>query len=297
MFSMFLAGVAVMSTLVQTTDTTIQVQEGMRLDLRNQAGEIRVTTWRRNAVRIEADRSSGFAFEVQRSGSVIRVRTTSYWERVDARGRRRFGFEDDPDDQVVDYAVTVPAYLHLELSGTETEITVTGVNGDVSAESVEGRVTVRGGGGFIFARSVEETVRVEGARGRVQASSSDGDVWIRNVTGEVTAESIDGDVDLDDVDSRRVTASTVDGNISFTGAIHDDGRYHLSTHDGDVTVWMPTGANATVTVASFDGDFETSFPLVLRESRRRRFNFALGDGSAHVELESFSGDIFLRRGR
>ena len=285
------------STLIQSSDTTIRVEEGMRLDLRNRAGEIRVTTWERDAVRILVNRGRGALLDVERSGSVIRVRPAigrDFREERDFRGRRgRF----DDDDDVVNIAVTVPDYLDLELTGVETDITVAGMNASVSAETVEGSVVVRGGNGIIVVRSVEEDVEVEGVRGTVRVSSSDGDVWIRDVIGDVTAESIDGDVELTRVDSRQVTAQTVDGNVIFDGIIHDGGRYHLSTHDGDVTASVPAGTNATVRVASFDGDFETSFPIVLRGSRGYRFDFTLGDGSAQLELESFDGDVFLRRRR
>ena len=122
-------------------------------------------------------------------------------------------------------------------------------------------------------------------------------MWIRDVTGDITAESVDGNIELDGVDSRQVRAETVDGNVIFSGVIHDGGRYHLSTHDGDVTASIPAGTNATVMVANFSGDFETSFPIILRASRRHRFDFTLGDGSAQLELESFDGDVFLRRRR
>ena len=296
MISTLMAAWMTVAALVQTTDTTIRVEEGMRLNLRNRAGEIRVTTWERDAVRVAVGRARSVRVDAERLGSVLRIRPVirrDLRDEFDTRGRRgRFA-----DDEAVDFVLTVPAYLHLELSGVETDVSVRGVSGDVSIETVEGAVLVRGGNGVIVARSVEEDVRVEGARGSVRASSSDGNVWIRDVTGEVTAESIDGNIELDGVDSRQVTAQTVDGDVTFSGPIHDNGRYHLSTHNGDVTVAIPAGTNATVSVSNYDGDFETSFAITLSGSRRHRFDFTLGDGSAQLELESFDGDVFLRRRR
>ncbi len=285
MISMFAAGALVASVLFQATDTTIAVEEGMRLDLRNQTGDIRVTVWQRDAVRITVRRRRGFRIDAERSGAVLRVR------RSVARG-----FEDDIDDDVdVDFAITVPPYLDLDLGGLEVDVSVIGTAGDVSVETVEGAVLVRGGAGFVSVQSLDDDVRIEDARGRIHANSTGGNVWIRNVSGEVTAESIDGDIELENVDARQITANTVDGDVTFSGPIHDGGRYRFGTHDGDVTVWVPAGVNASVSVATFEGEFETSFPVILRGSQRYRFNFTLGDGGAVLRMETFDGDIFLRR--
>ena len=46
---------------------------------------------------------------------------------------------------------------------------------------------------------------------------------------------------------------------------------------------------------SFQGDFESAFPVTITERHGKRFEFTLGNGSARVELESFSGTIRLVR--
>lgn len=291
---MMAAGVLAASPVVQSADTVIPVQEGMRLEIRNHAGSIGVTTWRRDAVRIVARQFGGREIVARRSGSVLRVSVDFVGFENDLSGvRRRRGRRDD--DEAVDLAITVPAYLHLELSGVETEMSARGTAGDLSIETVEGGVDVRGGNGFVRVRSVEGDVWVTGASGRIHASSSDGDVSIRSVRGEVTAESVDGSLDLRDVDAQRIQATTVDGDVTFAGPIHNGGRYHFSTHDGDVSATIPSATNASVNVSTFEGNFETRFPIQLRGSTRHRFEFTLGDGSAVLELESFDGDIFLFR--
>ena len=91
--------------------------------------------------------------------------------------------------------------------------------------------------------------------------------------------------------------STVDGGIEYDGTITDGGRYRLTSHDGDVSVSMPERANATISVATFSGDFDSCFPVTLGPGpkQKHRFTFTLGTGSARVELESFDGSIKLCR--
>lgn len=63
-----------------------------------------------------------------------------------------------------------------------------------------------------------------------------------------------------------------------------------------MTVTMPENANATISVNTFNGSFESDYPVTLTgKNQRRKFSFTLGNGSARVDLESFSGDIRLAR--
>jgi DUF4097 and DUF4098 domain-containing protein YvlB len=100
---------------------------------------------------------------------------------------------------------------------------------------------------------------------------------------------------LEDIEGRSVEAKTVDGDVNFSGAIADDGRYRLTTHDGDVILRIPENVNATISVATFDGEFMADFPIQLERTESRRFSFTLGNGSARVELHSFDGDIQMLR--
>jgi hypothetical protein len=51
-----------------------------------------------------------------------------------------------------------------------------------------------------------------------------------------------------------------------------------------------------VSVATFNGDFTSEFPVTLTETRKgKRFSFTLGTGSAQMTLESFQGTIELVR--
>ena len=118
---------------------------------------------------------------------------------------------------------------------------------------------------------------------------------VHDVSGELQAETVNGDVNLLRIQSDNVEANTVNGEITYDGTIRANGRYRLTTHNGGVTVVIPEGTGAQVSVSTFQGDFESAFPVTLTERRGKRFNFTIGDGSARVELESFGGTIRLVR--
>lgn len=270
-----------LAAMQQQTDTTVTVPAGARLDLTNQAGEIVVTAWDRGAVRVRAEHGSRDRIEIEIRGSVVTV-----------RARRRFGMPAS-----VDYELTVPVGMALKLDGTYAEIEVTGVEGDLRAESIEGDIRVRRAGSVSLG-SVEGDISVDGANGTVRIHAIDGHIDLSRIAGDVTVETIDGDITLDGIEATNVDVSTVDGDLLYRGTILDGGRYRLTSHDGDVILEVPLEINATISVATFDGEFEpdAAFRVRLRDVRPgRRFSFVLGSGSAEVELESFDGSIRLVR--
>ena len=70
-----------------------------------------------------------------------------------------------------DVTITMPAWMAVELSGVETDITVEGCKCAVHAETVRGDVSVKGGEGNVSLQSVEGSVKVSDVNGRVEAKS------------------------------------------------------------------------------------------------------------------------------
>ncbi|MDH4043822.1 MAG: DUF4097 domain-containing protein [Gemmatimonadota bacterium] len=265
----------------QQTDTTFAVAANARLRLSNHAGTVRVTGGDQATMRVRATHGSRDHIAITTRGTVIHI------EAERDRGMPNF----------VEYEVTVPRGMAVELDGVETEMTVEGVGGDLSVASVEGGITVRGAGAAVDLNTVEGDISLEGGRGRISVSGVEGTVTVTGARGDLTVETVEGDITLDGVESTNVDLSTVDGDIVYRGTVQDGGRYRLTSHDGDIELGVATGLNATVSVATFDGSFEAdpAFRVQISEVRPgRRFSFTLGTGSARVELETFDGEIRLR---
>jgi hypothetical protein len=127
------------------------------------------------------------------------------------------------------------------------------------------------------------------------SSVNDG-VRLLRVVGDVQAEAVNGDIQLLSLTSNRVDATTVNGAVLYDGKLYDGGNYRFSTHSGDIAVALAEGANATVSVSTYDGEFDSPFPIRLgRSEKGKRFSFSLGTGKALVDLESFQGAIQLFR--
>ena len=263
----------------QQTDTQIAVRPGIRLEVNNYGGGIVVKAWNQNAVRVHAEHSSRDYVDVNLEPSVLTVKAAS------RRG----------PPGVVDYTINAPAWMALNLAGMSTDIEVDGTQGAVTAETVSGEIKCRGGVGYISLKSVEGAVALQDAKGRVEINTVNEGITLTGVSGDITAETVSGDIELEGIESSNVDVNTVSGNVVYEGTIKDAGHYRFSTHNGDVTLAIAEKANATVSVATFNGDFDSSFPVSVTGTTKHRFGFTIGTGSARLELETFNGDIKLRR--
>ncbi len=268
------------------SDQTVDVAKGTRLVLSHQAGEVTVRAWDRDAVRVQASHGSRESLDLQTADNTLRVRV-----RTTARGPAG----------LVDFTITVPRWMPVNLSGTYLAANIEGTSAEVNVETVGGDVTLKGGSGAVTLRSIEGEIRVEDASGKVQATTVNDSITVTGVSGDVVAETVNGDVAVTNSKASSLEVSTVNGDVRFEGPTADRGTYRITTHNGDIRVSLGAQANATVFVRTFGGDFTSDFPVTLPDGMsnrdgNKRFNFTLGAGSARVELQSFQGDIHVAKG-
>ena len=263
------------------TDRTVTVAKGTRLSVNNDAGEVVLRTWDRDSLRVQASHNARTTIDIQTAGNIVTIRSR-------AGGGPAGG---------VDYEITAPVWLPVKVSGQFLYIGIEGAQNEVSAETVRGDIVVKGGSGSVTAKSIQGEVIVEDAKGRINASSVNEGIRITGAIGDVTAESTNGDIILGKIEAKSLEVTTVNGDIRYEGSIGAGGLYRFSTHNGDITMILPETTNATFTVRTYNGDFQSNLPTKrVGEGRRgQRATYTLGTGGAEVELESFGGEVRLRR--
>jgi DUF4097 and DUF4098 domain-containing protein YvlB len=289
---------------IQQTDTTFAVDPGSRLDVSNYAGRIVIRTWHRNAIRLRASHSTRDQIAIDQTSSEVRVRAESWqpWadrfdiDQQDVEILPQFYVRARPPElnSIVDFEIIVPQAMSLELGGPYTDVEIEGTEGEVTVKVSDGAVIVHGGRGVVSVRVGGGDVTVEDAGGRIKVESLDGSIHVNDSSGDISVETTDGEIRLTNVTSPSVEASSVVGDITFSGGIQPLGSYAFRTHRGNLTVTVPPEASARVTVATFSGGFETEFPVSLPDDiAKQRITFTLAAGDAQIELESFGGQIRL----
>ena len=262
------------------TDQSVPVSHGARLAIDNYAGEVVIHAWDKDAVRVQARHNARAKVTIRTESNIVTIGAGS--------------------NGSVDYEINAPAWMPVTVEGQFDFVTIEGVQAEVSVSTVRGDIVLKGVGPAT-AKTIEGAIEVDGARGRITLSSVNEDVKVTGGTGEIAADTTNGSITLAHVQSSSVEITSVNGDVSYDGTFADKGHYSFSTHNGDITMTVPATANATFNVRTYSGEFSTSLtvkgPDTSTVRRGKRVSYTLGNGSAEIELESFGGDIRLRRAR
>jgi DUF4097 and DUF4098 domain-containing protein YvlB len=195
------------------------------------------------------------------------------------------GEKPTADEAKVDYDVTVPAGVSVNVSTTSASITADSVNAEIGLSSETGQITVR-----------------NIAKSHVRVRSMTAPVNLKDVTmSRVDIQSTGGAVQLTNVTGQRIAVGTSSGNIEYLGDCSGGGDYILTTHSGAIDVTLPATASVDLSARSTNGQVENAFPLQEKTHNSfvprqgRSFAGTSNSGSSSVELQSFSGKIRVKK--
>ena len=142
------------------------------------------------------------------------------------------------------YVLRLPPTVSLNISTGEGNISVTGVEGEITLHSGEGDLEVQGGEANLRMTSGEGNISAVGLHARqLDADTSEGDVDLGFAIppGRVTASSAEGSITIElprGPASYQVLAGTAEGNVSTT--VNEDSTsqrvIRARSAEGDVTV-------------------------------------------------------------
>lgn len=269
-------------SMVQQTDTVFPAQGARALSVDATAGSVTVTAWDRTDVGVKAEHSSRTYVAVHRSrdGSVI---------RLEAEARRG-------PATIVDFEISLPRGMAVEVDAESADVTVIGVDGGVEVDISQGNVVVRNGKGSATLSTQMGKILAEGVSGNIEAETAAGEIRLVNVSGTVVAESAGGDIVIEGGNSPSVDVGTVGGRIYYDGAFQRGGSYFFGTHGGTLTLVVPQGAAVSFHLATVHGTVINALgaqPERLEGGKRHTLD--IGGGGAVVEAETFGGRISLVR--
>jgi DUF4097 and DUF4098 domain-containing protein YvlB len=129
---------------------------------------------------------------------------------------------------------------------------------------------------------------IETINGNLSLEGLTNDVRASSINGQVTAHGLLGEAKL----------STVNGNLEASFSRLDAAKsITLASVNGNVTVTLPSDANASLRANNVHGGIENDFGLPVRKGEYVGYDLAgqLGQGATRIKLANVNGAIAIRR--
>jgi DUF4097 and DUF4098 domain-containing protein YvlB len=215
----------------------------------------------------------------------VDLNTTADKQRIELRTHAIAGQKPTADEAKVDFEIAVPPGAAVNVSTVSAPVTAEGISGDITLSSETGQIDVHNmAKSHLHVRSMNAAVSLTGIGAtHVDVQSNGGAVHMSNVTGP------------------RVAVGTTSGNVDYRGDCSGGGDYILTTHSGEIDVWLPKTASVDLAAHSRTGSVENEFPLEEKphhpdpSSPGSSFRGTSNSGSSSVELQSFSGKIRVKK--
>lgn len=290
---------------------TLKVAGVTELELSNISGDIVITVGSGRDATIEVTKRGygDSADEAREQLSYVEARlNTTAGGRGDIRVHHVGGRRNHRSS--VEFRVTTPAPTRIRARSISGNVSVAKVAGEVTAETVSGNVTIDAAGRVTLAKSISGDIALSGAAGDepLVLSSVSGSVRLRGVRSrEVDVNSVSGNISAHDITCDRAALQTISGDVEYAGPIARGGRYELRSHSGSLRLVPAGDTGFSVDASSFSGAIRTDVPIKSEAgadyesagSRRAHQRTALRgtykDGSARLELTTFSGNITIAR--
>ena len=202
----------------------------------------------------------------------------------------------------VHYTVTAPAGTRVSARSISGNVRAAEITGELSLITISGDVGIIKGKRVTAAKTTSGTVSISDTESdaRIEGASISGDVLVHRVkAARLELSTISGKVIMQDVGCDRIEAHSLSGEVEFTSPVIKGGRYEFNSHSGSVRLTVTGGGGYEVEANSWSGNVQSDVTLsgggetAGRGPRRKSVRGVVGDGSAMVEITTFSGNVHI----
>jgi len=301
LMSSLVAAAAVEDPYEQKLERVENLTSAGKVMINNISGDIRISVWKEEKVKIEAVKRAEAKDESQAKMAMeaveIQIKSEPGLLTVKTQYPENKGFFGKDISVSVDYTLWIPDRASVEASSISGDILISQAGGQVMASTISGDVEISGGEKSIQAKTVSGDVKAEKIAGDCRLSSVSGDIYATGIKGSVEAEAVSGSIHLKDISqAKSVSARSVSGSIDYRGDVMNDGRYQFNSHSGNIVLVLPASASFELEAGAFSGTVKTEFPIeVIGEISDKQIKGKVGKGGAYIVAKTFSGRVEIRK--
>lgn len=260
---------------VQVVTRQMAFEPGNRVRVTSKNGDIKVTAWDKNEILVTAEKHA----------------------RPDTGGvkwvleKLNIGFKDSADAQGYLESITINVVQNGSEVSVDAEIPKRSdmnawVSYDVKIPNQAALDLVNSNG----------NVSVKGIQGEISGRSSNGKILFEELSGTITCDTSNGRIELVNVDG-TVHAGTSNGGISVehSGDLSADDAISCETSNGSIRVTVPGSSAFNVAARTSNGSVRTTFDVSRTDDgkRRSRLEGSVNGGGPLLDLKSSNGSISI----
>jgi hypothetical protein len=278
-------------------DTPIQLRHEAtptaHISISNIAGTVNVVAWDRNEVQVDGRLGEGAKpLAITGSNGDLEI-------KVEPQGGSGwFNWGGDSRMAPTTLELHVPKAASLDVNVISAPLVIDGMDGgSIEVNTVSGKARIN-------ART--PSLKVDSVSGGIEQAGHAGQAELQTVSGEILAPALGSSVDLQTISGRiqasggpwqKLTLSTVSGDVQLSGGLASGGSIGIDSMSGDVQLQLPANTSGTLHASSFSGDLRSDFgtPTEPEHGPGSSLDVRLGDGHGKINVETFSGDLRVRK--
>ncbi len=179
--------------------------------------------------------------------------------------------------------VESPAQLTLQAKTSDGNVTLSGLQGDLSLTTGDGNVAVDHVSGNVRIRSGDGRVKVTDADGSIDAHTSDGNLSVDGSFQALALHTSDGTLDLNLREGTKLAGAST-----------------IQSSDGSVTIRVPASFAADLSVHTGDGHVDCALPLATDNyqsggGHRNELHGKLNGGGSPLTIKTSDGNVKIEQ--
>lgn len=273
------------------SERAIKVDPNINISLCVAQGNVKVSGWDRNEVRVLVTSGTTIGFRVQQKSQKT---GDPVWIMImpDNGEKNKFipSGECISGDEI---EIDAPANATLNLKGREISTVVDGIR----------RVSIHNAGGSIAVRNVSDGVTATTYRGDLTVEQSGGAMNLENTSGNILAfdagpseigdifraKTTSGSISVEKIAHRQIEVTSISGTVAYNGEILNGGSYRFGTSNGSIKLSLPESSSCMLSASYGFGAFSSDIPYKLATE-----NISPGPVKSIVATLGKGGDATLR---
>lgn len=280
-------------------DTPIQLRHDatarVRVSISNVTGSVNVSAWDRNEVEVTGHLGNGSKpLQITGSNDDLEIKV----EPEGGGSGNWFNWGGDSRMAPSTLELHVPKGASLDVGVVSAPLVVDGMDGgNIEVNTVSGKARINVRTPSLKVDSVSGNIELAGHAEQADLQTVSGDILAPVLGSEVKLQTVSGRIQASGGPWQKLTLSTVSGEVQLSGGLAAHGSIGIDSMSGDVQLGLPGNVSANIHANTFSGDLRSDFgsPRKPEHGPGSTLDAQVGDGNGKINVETFSGDLRIRK--